>query len=239
MKFYEIQLGIPDRETQVLYKDKQYTRLSDAVNDLKKLLETVQQDQSLISDDLAAVIARRVKRKGKEDETDAIMQMILGLDEDTGDFCYEGIYFLSKCSDFEGMILIGEKQSSWIGDYSVRIEGGKQSELCFFSDLEMILESIRDLRSDREQIRNRLMTVWHKNEDGKREMIAQLLYTVNRDGSLRLQSRIDIDAGQPDGQMLLDFVNSEQNIEKAEDLVPQADPRAEDGVEDIEAIQVG
>lgn len=211
MKSYEIRIGSPESESVVTFNDRRYNRLSDAAKALDGILTLMKNEPEIVDDDLCFWVVRKnsAKKKGAKQEESNIVQVVAGNDEDSKDFCYEGIYFLSNCSDFERMILVGEKQNAWIGDYGVRIESGKQSELCFYSDLEMILDSIKDLKENKEQIRNRLMTLIRHTPEGAAESMAQLLYTLNPDGSLRLQYRILIDDDSADEKALQAFVAEE------------------------------
>lgn len=142
MKNYVILIASGDEGIPVVYKDNLYRRLSDAHKDLKAILKTIEENPQDFPEDTDLSIARRVSKKGENGAEREIVKVLCGVDEDDGEFCYEGLYFNSACSDFEKMILQGEKKSAWIGNYSVRVEGAPVSELCVFSHLDMILQSI-------------------------------------------------------------------------------------------------
>lgn len=250
MKKYEIRIGTAEGESVAPYQDRSYARLSDAVAQLRGLLELLESDKDLVDDDLSFWIVRSNTKKGAADAETELVQLVCGMDEDSDEFCYEGIYYLSRCSDFERMILVGEKKGAWIGNYSVQIASDSVNEVCFFSDLEMILESIKDLREDPEKIRNRLMTIFRRTSAREADPIAVMLYTLNRDGSLRMQSRLEIESDDKDAKALLAFIHDEQNEEHEEheeasaasseesEAAPAQESAEEDPAEeDIEAVE--
>ena len=237
MKQYEIRIGDADEKSVTTFNDRSYSRLSDAIAKMRRLLELLQSDESVLDDDLSMWIVRTNTKKGAAPAEESLIQMVCGVDEDTDEFCYEGIYYLSKASDFERMIMVGEKKGSWIGDYSVQIASDGVNEVCFFSDLDMILGSIQDLRQERDKICNRLLTIFRRKNDKEAEPIAVILYTVNPDQTLRMQSRLNISEEDPDGEKLLEFIRSEQITEQSENPSKDSDPEAENAPEDIEAVE--
>lgn len=243
MKSYEIRIGSiddnqKDSQTVVVYNDRRYNRLSDAAAALQGILDVMASDKDLVDDDLCFWIIRNGagKKKGRKGAETEIVQVVCGNDEESSDFCYEGMYFLSNCSDFEKMILVGDRQNAWIGDYGVRIESGNQGELCFYSDLDMILESIRELLNSPKQIVNRLMTILRRTEDGGSESIGQLLYAFKGDRSLVLRSRVDLKDDSDDQKALEAFIDSiAAKAKKAEEIVETAEETAEQTEETAEA----
>lgn len=219
MKSYEIRIGsIDDNQTEnptvVVYNDRRYNRLSDAAAALQGILDLMASDKDLVDDDLCFWIIRNgstpksARKKGKNPVETEVVQVVCGNDEDSGEFCYEGMYFLTNCSDFEKMILLGGNENAWIGDYGVRIESGNQAELCFYSDLDMILESIRELGKTPQNIVNRLMTLLRRDENGHAQSIGQLLYGLDGNRNLVLRTRIDIQDGSDDQKQLEGFLES-------------------------------
>lgn len=237
MKTYEIRIGSVEGENLSTLNDRTYARLSDSIAELKNVLNAMQSDPASLDDDKSLWIVRTSGKKGSPAVETNIVQMVCGNDEDSGEFCYEGIYYLSKCSDFERMILVGERKGSWIGEYSVQIASNTVNELCFFSDLEMILESVKDLREDPDQIRNRLMTIFRRENDKDAKSIALLLYTLNPDGTLKMQSRLDVNEEDRDFAMLMDFVRAEQDEEHEEEPSADSEVEAVSVPEDIEAVE--
>lgn len=232
MKTYEVRLGSSEGESTAPFNGKSFRKLSDASAQMKRIVAMLQDDNSLISDDLGIWIIRKNARKNEPGTQTELVQMLCGLDEDTNEFCYEGIYHLTACTDFERMILIGEKKGSWLGDYSVQIASQGVSEVCFFSDLEMILESVKDLKGTPDQIRNRLLTIYRRVNDKEAEPIALFLYTL-KDGELVLQSRVNVAGEDRDFEMLDQFILSEQNLpvvdvenETAEEAAEKAEEAA-------------
>lgn len=237
MKMYEVRIGSAEGQSIAPFQDRQYRKLSDAIRQLGRLIATVEKDKPLPDDDLGFWVTRISSKKGAPDTENNLIQLVCGVDEDTDDFCYEGIYYLSKCSDFERMILMGEKKGSWMGNYSVQIASEGVNEVCFFSDLEMIIESIRDLRQRPDQIRNRLMTISRKKNEKEDEPIAMILYTVNPDGSLKMQSRLCTTEKSTDTDKLLAFIREEQNEEHDEEPEKASPVKSVEAPEDIEGAE--
>lgn len=211
MKSYVITLAQGEEGKPVVYKDESYRRLSDAHKDLKAILKTIEENPQDFPEDTDLSIMRRTTKKGAPDTENELVRVLCGIDEDDGEFCYEGLYFNSSCSDFEQMILQGEKKGSWIGNYSVRVHGAPVSELCVFSHLDMILQSIQDLRTQPEQICGRVLTITRKNEKDGLADLAMLLYTRNeKTGEMKLQSRIMDEADEKEKEELAAFIHAQE-----------------------------
>lgn len=188
MKFYEIQAGTPEGKSVASFDGVRYVNLNDAVLKLKSILETLENSQDLVDEDLSFWVVRKSdQKKGKKKQPEVpIIQTVAGKDEDTGEFCYEGVSFLTSCKDFESMILTGRNDAGFIGSYNVLIEKHPARELCFFSDLDSILNSLEMLAQATKQIENQKMTLFRQDENGAQK-IAQFEYVPAADGTLKLE----------------------------------------------------
>ncbi len=232
MKSYEIRVGAPDSQAVVVFNDRKYTRLNDAVNQIKSLLDTLATGKDLLDDDLCLWVVRtNDKKKSKKKEETELIQVTVGYDEDgNGEFCYEGVSFLSRANDFESMTLSGMKEAGSLGKYSVVMNNGKLSELCFFSGLDMILDSIRDLRENNLAFINQKLTLYRRNVDGQTERIAKLMY-VRDGGEIKLHSKIYLSADQADAKTIQDFITSEASDK--EEMKTEVENTPEGVVEEI------
>lgn len=210
MKFYEIHAAHPESAEFVIEGNIQYRSLAQSIQALESILVQREADLQKAGEDRSFTLVRvsdkkEKKKKGQSQEV-PLVQTLCGLDEDTNTFCYEGIYFMSQASDFERIILTGQSNNAWIGKYGVRIDAAAQGEFCFFSDLEMILESIKELCKKPEQIVNRVLTLVRKSGLKETEVMAQLLYTPKEDGGLQLQSHLKLSSADQDRAMLERFI---------------------------------
>lgn len=225
MKFYEIQAGTPEGNCRGSFDGVRYVNLGDAVNKLKNILETMKKDSAIVDDDLSFWVVRKSspkKGKKKQPEEVHIIQTVAGKDEDTGEFCYEGVSFLTSCKDFESLILTGRNEAGFIGSYNVLIEKAPARELCFFSDLESILSSLEMLSQATKQIENQKMTLFRQDENGANK-IACFEYVPQADGSLKLEGEITGPEEALDYDKLAAFAASQQTVNAA----PAADQKAE------------
>ncbi len=209
MKFYEIRIGAPESDSVVVFNNRKYTSLSDAVNQLNSLLDTMASSKDLIDEDLYLWVIRTsdAKKSKKKQETE-IIQVAVGNEETTGEFCYEGVSFLSRASEFESMILSGMKEAGTLGNYSVVVTNGSVSELCFFSDLDMILNSIPEVRKSDIRFLNQNLTIFRRDEKGMAEKIARLAY-LKQNGKSTLYSKVYLDENEDDAKAVAAFIDSE------------------------------
>lgn len=192
----------------------QYPRLSDTIKKMKEIAAEVESNPEAYPQDATISIVRSQGRKGEEPQENEMVHFVCGKDDDSNDFCYEGLYYLSVASDFERMIMMGESFSAWYGNYSIQVMGAEAAELCVFSHLEMILDSIDELTASPDQICGRVLTISRKNEDGKAQAVGQLLYTKNKQGDMALQHRKLSGIPLEEEQMFDTFV--QEQLEKLE-----------------------
>lgn len=209
MKFYEIRIGAPESDSVVVFNDRKYTSLSDAVNQLNSLLDTMASSKDLIDEDLYLWVVRTSDaKKSKKKQKAEIIQVAAGNEETTGEFCYEGVSFLSRANEFESMILSGMKEAGTLGNYSVIVNNGPVSGLCFFSDLDMILNSIPEVRKSDVHFLNQNLTIFRRDEEGMAEKIAKLTYT-SKNGESTLHSEVYLDENEDDAKAVKAFIDSE------------------------------
>lgn len=192
----------------------QYPRLSDTLKKMKEIVAQVESDPEAYPQDATISILRSQGRKGEEPQENEMVHFVCGKDDDSDDFCYEGLYYLSTASDFERMIMMGESFSAWYGNYSIQVMGAEAAELCVFSHLEMILESIDELTASPDRICGRVLTISRKDETGKSQAVGQLLYTQNKQGDMALQHRKISGIPLEEEQMFDIFV--QEQLEKLE-----------------------
>lgn len=264
MKSYEIRIGTIDKPFSVPYNDRQYSRLSDAANTLKNLLELMENQPELVEDDLCFWIIRTdtpTTKKPKKEKKVAkartlinhngqpvrivqkpapapkeekkptqtlLAQVIAGLYENTNQFGYEGMYFLNNASDFERMTLAGGKESGWVGNYIVFLSNEKQKELCFYSDLDIILQSLVDLSQNKAHIADRLVSIFKRKPNGEAQPLAEFYYSLNPEGDLELKSTLHSQEGA-DHEALVAFVDEQlKTLPSKEKEVPIVEETVEE-----------
>ncbi len=267
MKSYEIRIGTTDNPFSVPYNDRQYSRLSDAANALKGLLELMEKQPDLAQDDLCFWIIRtdtpttkKPKKEKKVVKTRTVMnrngqpvrvvqkpapapkeekkptqtllaQVIAGVYDNIDQFGYEGMYFLNNASDFERMTLAGGKESGWVGNYIVFLSNEKQKELCFYSDLDIILQSLVDLSQNKAHIADRLITISKREPNGEANELAEFYYGLTPNGDLDLKSTLRTEEGQ-DHEALVAFVEDQLKA-----LAPKEIQEVEETEEETPALQ--
>lgn len=278
MKSYEIRIGSTENSFSVPYNDRQYSRLSDAAQALKGLLELLEEQPEMVEDDLCFWIMRtdtpskksmkahkvsvpkiptgkrlnqkQVARYKKLQEQAAkqnekieaakktnrvyLAQVIAGVYDNIDKYGYEGMYFLNNCNEFEKMTLIKGKDSGWMGHYIVTLENALQRQLCFYSDLDIILQSLVDLSQNKEHIADRLITISKRESNGEAKELAQLFYSLSPNQELVLKSTINAPEGQ-DRDEIVAFVEDQLQLHKSK--VEESQESQEVVEEVLEAIQ--
>ena len=148
-----------------------------------------------------------VKEEKKPTQT-LLAQVIAGVYDNINQFGYEGMYFLNNASDFERMILAGGKESGWVGNYIVVLSNEKQKELCFYSDLDIILQSLVDLSQNKAHIADRLITILKREPNGEAKELAEFYYSLAPNGDLELKSTLQDEEGE-DHEALASFVEEQ------------------------------
>lgn len=236
MKFYEIRRGaIENLQSLTPVEDSQYINLSDAVNCLKHMLEDMEANPAEVTEDLCLTIVRvaksNAKKKSKPKET-VLVQSYAGIDEDTNNFVYEGVAFLTFCNEFEAMILAGQSEVGSLGRYCVQMIEGNNKELCYFSDMGMIIASLAQISSTR-HIVNKKVIIFNRTQSDKPEEIAVLNYSLNEDGTIQMACELKIDETHPDYELLHAFLTNPKDF-----LTPSAEEPTEEVTEEAEETVV-
>lgn len=211
MKFYEIRLGaIENGQELAPVEGSQYITLGDAVNHLKGMLEEMEANPSTVTEDLAINIVRvaktNAKKKSKAKDV-VLVQSYAGIDEESKTFCYEGVAFLTFCNKFEAMILAGQSEVGSLGRYSVQMIEGNNKELCYFSDMGMIVGSLAQISSSR-HIVNKQVIIFNRTIGDQPEEIASMNYTLNEAGEIQMACELKIDETHPDYELLHAFLTN-------------------------------
>lgn len=282
MKSYEIRIGSTENSFSVPYNDRQYSRLSDAAQALKGLLELLEEQPEMVEDDLCfwilrtdtpskkalkaqKVVAPKIpagkrltpkqaahyqklqEQAAKQNEKIEaakktnhvyLAQVIAGVYENIDQYGYEGMYFLNNCNEFEKMTLIKGKDSGWMGHYIVTLENALQRQLCFYSNLDIILQSLVDLSQNKEHIADRLITISKREPNGEAKELAQLFYSISPEQNLVLKSTINAPEGK-DRDEILAFVEDQLQLHApANEEVEEASEAAQEAMADVlEAVQ--
>lgn len=209
MKFYEIRLGaIENGQDLAPVEGSQYITLGDAVHHLKNLLEEMEANPSSVKEDVALNIVRVAKTNGKKKSKAkdvVLVQSYAGIDEESNTFCYEGVAFLTFCNEFEAMILAGQSEVGSLGRYSVQMIEGGNKELCYFSDMGMIVGSLAQISTSR-HIVNKQVIIFNRTQADQPEEIASISYSLNDAGEIQMACELKIDETHPDYALLHKFL---------------------------------
>lgn len=230
MKFYEIRLGaIENGQDLAPVEGSQYITLGDAVNHLKRILEDMEANPASVKEDVALSIVRvaktNAKKKAKSKDV-VLVQSYAGIDEESNTFCYEGVAFLTFCNEFEAMILAGQSEVGSLGRYSVQMIEGGNKELCYFSDMGMIIGSLAQISSSR-HIVNKQVIIFNRTQADQPEEIASISYGLNEAGEIQMACELKIDETHPDYALLHEFLTNPKAF-----MAPAQEEATEEKVEE-------
>lgn len=162
------------------------------------------------------------KGKSKRELNTELVRVITSIDH--GQPSYEGMILLNQSDDFERLALMGKDGACTLGNCSIRIETRNQSMCCFYPSLTELLSAIKEMHDQRNLLTGRTLVINHAKTDHGPVAIAELYYSLNPDGSLRLESYLDPKAEKEDAQKLLDFIHQEQKLGRISDHSLSTEP---------------
>lgn len=192
-----------------------YRSLDQALEDVSRRLEELMTGKD--TDHILILERQTSRKKDEEDEVNTELIRIV-MTRTQGKPVYEGMIYLNQCDDFEKMILVGSDGASRIGEYSILIETQNQKMSCFYPALDELLAAISQMHDQPQLLHGRSLVLTHRQENRKNPVIGELYYSLNPNGTLRLESYLSTQAQTEDEKKVLAFIHDEQKQERIADL---------------------